>query len=71
MDIHPWTKYEIARARHEERPARAMAAIRAREIRSDKASEVGRTMRTSSWLARLRRRDITAQPESAGPVSAR
>ena len=29
MDIHPWTKYEVAQARHEERLLRAMAAYKA------------------------------------------
>ena len=29
MDIHPWTKYEVARARDEERLLRAMAAYKA------------------------------------------
>lgn len=28
MDIHPWTKYDIARARDEERLLRAMATYR-------------------------------------------
>lgn len=28
MDIHPWTTYELARARDEERLLRAMAAYR-------------------------------------------
>jgi hypothetical protein len=29
MDIHPWTKYDVARARDEERLLRAMAAYKA------------------------------------------
>jgi len=29
MDIHPWTKYDVAQARHEERLLRAMAAYKA------------------------------------------
>ena len=29
MDIHPWTKYDVARGRDEERLLRAMAAYQA------------------------------------------
>ena len=71
MDIHPWTKYEVAQAAT--RSGWLVPRPRCGRARyaPDKASEVGGTMRTSSWLDRLRRSYITAQPESAGPVSAR
>ena len=62
MDIsHPWTKYEIARLRDEERLLRARAAMQVREIRRSDAIEVGGTARASSWLDRLRRRDAVAE----------
>ena len=61
MDIHhPWTRYEVARLRDEERLLRARAAMQVREIRRSDAAEVGGTARASSWLDRLRRRDAVA-----------
>lgn len=66
MDIHPWTKYEIARMRDEERLLRARAAMQARELRTpteDAANGVAR----SSWLDRFRRRELVEQ----GSVTAR
>ena len=61
MDIHhPWTKYEIARLRDEERLLRARAAMQVRELRMSDVAEVGGTARASSWLDRLRRRDAVA-----------
>ena len=64
MDIHhPWTRYEVARLRDEERLLRARAAMQVREIRRSDAIEVGGTARASSWLDRLRRRDaVVDQP---------
>jgi hypothetical protein len=56
MDIHPWTKYEIAHLRDEERLLRARAAMRAREVREESLSEVRTSSpkRTISWLDRIR-----------------
>lgn len=64
MDIHhPWTRYEVARLRDEERLLRARAAMQVREIRRSDAAEVGETARASSWLDRLRRREpVVDQP---------
>jgi hypothetical protein len=57
MDInHPWTKYEIARLRDEERLLRARSAMRAIEARE--APDVGQTTRvqdSESLIDRLRR----------------
>lgn len=69
MDIHPWTKYEIARIRDEERLLRARAAMQAKELRDpisgpEKSSEdVG-----SSLFGWLRRRQPVADSR---PVKAR
>jgi hypothetical protein len=64
MDIHhPWTRYEVARLRDEERLLRARAAMQVREVRKADVTEVGGTAQASSWLDRLRRRDaVTEQP---------
>lgn len=51
MDIHPWTKFEIAQTRHEGRLARAMAATRAREIRI-RQGERGRRHHADVVMAR-------------------
>lgn len=58
MDIHPWTKYEVARIRDEERLLRARAAMQVRELRT--SEDVGESARAASWLDRLRRRDVAA-----------
>ena len=57
MEIHPWTKYEVARLRHEERILRVRDAIQALEVRHADASEppVRKPYRIGSLLARLRR----------------
>jgi hypothetical protein len=40
MDIqHPWTKYEVARLRDEERLLRAREAMRAHEVREEQPTE--------------------------------
>jgi hypothetical protein len=69
VDIHPWTKYEIARIRDEERLLRARAAMRTKELREpiagpDQTSDdVG-----SSLFGWLRRRQPVADSR---PVRAR
>jgi hypothetical protein len=68
MDIqHPWTKYEIARLRDEERLLRAQAAMRAGELRQDAANEpaVARASSSVSLLARIRRRVVAAERKPA------
>ena len=69
MDVHPWTKYEIARIRDEERLLRAQAAMRVREVRSSHAGEVEATAHGASWLLRLLRRDVGSvdQPSVEAP----
>lgn len=67
MDIHPWTKYEIARIRDEERLLRARAALRDKEDRGPKggaetvADDVGQ-----SFFGWLRRRRPVADTRSVG-----
>lgn len=60
MDIHPWTKYEIARMRDEERLLRARSALRAVEIREARRAEAQAAKSAKptrvSFLDRLRRR---------------
>jgi hypothetical protein len=60
MDIHPWTKYEVARIRDEERLLRARAAFHARELRASDTVEDG-GLAHSSWFDRLRRRNVVAE----------
>lgn len=59
MDIHPWTKYEIAAARDEERRLRAMAAYKA--LRGADGGAVGIAAESRSarrLLDRLLRREV-------------
>jgi hypothetical protein len=41
MSIHPWTKYEIAHSRHEERVLRGLAAYEALRARQEALEDVG------------------------------
>ena len=72
MDIHPWTKYEIARIRDEERLLRARAAMQVRELRESDVGDLGEVgvVAGTSWLDRLRRRPPAADQASvtARPV---
>ena len=63
MDIHPWTKYEVARLRDEERLLRARAAMRAVELRQGHPTKqhAADTERTISWLDRVLRRGVVEQ----------
>lgn len=65
MDIHPWTKYEIARIRDEERLVRARDAMRARELRTSLVDD--EVAGQSSWFRWLRRRDVSSEPATARP----
>ncbi len=64
MTIHPWTMYEVARYRDEERVLRAEAARRALRVKrdSDETRVVSADTRTS-WLYRLTAR-VAAWAES-------
>jgi hypothetical protein len=57
MDInHPWTKYEIARLRDEERLLRARSAMRAIEARdAHDVEQAGRVQATESLVDRVKR----------------
>lgn len=60
MDIHPWTNYEIARLRHEERLVRGRTAMRAAEAREQRSREpeAGGRQRTASWLNLIQRNEV-------------
>ncbi|MBA2297720.1 MAG: hypothetical protein H0W14_06735 [Actinobacteria bacterium] len=59
MDIHPWTNYEIARLRDEERLQLARAAMRSLELRENHSGdpEPPGARSSSFWLDRIRRRE--------------
>jgi hypothetical protein len=56
MDIHPWTNYEIARLRNEERLQRAQQAQRAVQGREEEPAELGPQRSTAVRLFRRIRR---------------
>jgi hypothetical protein len=56
MEIHPWTNYEIARMRDEERLKLAREAMRSLEARSSEPEPDGEPS-PSAWLGRIRRRE--------------
>lgn len=69
MDInHPWTKYEIARLRDEERLLRARAAMRATEAREADVGvpQAGRAPVSETFVDRLRRLGLAAKRAPAG-----
>lgn len=70
MDInHPWTKYEMARLRDEERLLRARAAMRAVEVREARRVETEPgTQASFSLFDRILRREAVAKraPASSG-----
>lgn len=69
MDVmHPWTKYEIARLRDEERLLRARSAMRANEARQarDAERQAGRVGSSESLIDRLRRLGLAAKRAPAG-----
>ena len=70
MDIHPWTRYEIARIRDEERLLRARAAMQAQEVRRSNADDIGADASSSSLFGWLRRRGASAEQQTvrARPV---
>ena len=69
MDIHPWSKYEIAHSRHEERVLRGIAAykaLRAHEVGTE-TPDVGTTEATPT---RLLDRLLHRVPPSSARASA-
>lgn len=68
MEVHPWTKYEIARMRDEERLLRARAAMRALELREASPGEpkAKSTQGAVSLIDRIRRRAAQAKGAPAG-----
>jgi hypothetical protein len=67
MDIHPWTNYEVARLRNEERLMRARGAMRALEAREASPDQptADRTRRRGSLLGRVLRHGAPAAPGQA------
>ena len=70
MDMHPWTMYDIARARDEERYLRAMSAYKALRSRDDDAADLGVESRASrvrllDWILR---REVGAARVPARPA---
>ena len=68
MDInHPWTKYEMARLRDEERLLRARAAMQAVEVRrAHRLEQEPDRQPTVSLLDRILRRHGVADQAPAG-----
>jgi hypothetical protein len=69
MDIHPWTNYEIARLRDEERLLRAQEARRVREVRQGQSAERGARRIEAApirLLRRMRRRKVAEALPQAG-----
>ena len=66
MTIHPWTNYEIARLRDEERLLRARAAMHAAELRTVDEAQVAPQEESSSRLARILRRSLLTERAPAG-----
>ncbi len=68
MDIHPWMKYEVAQARHEERILRGLAAYHAlrvqKEQKAERLAENGSTGRIRI-LDRVLRREARARARPA------
>ena len=68
MDIHPWTKYEVARLRDEERLLRARDAARAADLHR-RGPEI-EPVEPSSLLDRIRRRRVSLRQARAGSSAA-
>jgi hypothetical protein len=65
---HPWTRYETARMRDEERLLRARSAMLVQEAREARRSELqsGEPARATSWLERIRRPGVVTDRAPAG-----
>lgn len=70
MDIHPWTKYEVAAYRDEERRLRAMAAYKALRGADGGAVDAAVESRSSRGrlLDRLLRRELAGVRMPAKPA---
>lgn len=68
MDIHPWTKYEVARARDEERLLRAMATYRS--LRGADGGAVDPTVDRRSSRMRLLHRVLRREAGEHVPARA-
>ena len=70
MVMHPWTKYEVARARDDERLVRAMAAYKA--LRGQDGGAAGLGVESGAGpirlLDRLRRREVGATRAAVRPA---
>jgi len=70
MDTHPWTKYELAAARNEERLLRAMAAYKS--LRGADGGAIESVVESRSGrirlLDRLLRREVGAVHTPARPA---
>ena len=70
MDIHPWTRYDIARARDEERLLRAMAAYKS--LRGADGGAINGAVESRSGrvrlLDRVLRREVGAVHTPARPT---
>jgi hypothetical protein len=72
MDMHPWTRYEIAQTRHEERVLRGIAAynaLRAHEGDRDSLDVERKEVEPARLLDRLLRRDLSPAHRSAETTS--
>jgi hypothetical protein len=58
MDIHPWTKYDVARARDEERLLRALATYRSLRGADGGAVAVTESRGRTRLLDRVLRREL-------------
>jgi hypothetical protein len=65
---HPWTRYETARMRDEERLLRARSAMLVQEAREARRSELPsrEPTRATSWLERIRRPRVVTDRAPAG-----
>ncbi len=71
MDIHPWMKYEIAQARHEERVLRGLAAYQVLRMRQEQSAEKAAVAGSGGRfriLDRLRRREAAVTSSSVRPA---
>jgi environmental stress-induced protein Ves len=71
MGIHPWTKYEIAQLRHEERVLRGLAAYQALRFREEQSAEAATVAGSGGRfriLDRLRRREAAVTRSSVRPA---
>ena len=68
MDTHPWTNYELARMRDEERLLRARSAMLIREAREARRGELqsDEPTKATSWLQRIRRPGVVTGRAQAG-----